>query len=143
MAITYLSFVALFPEFNDSSAYNQATINAWIEQAYANLNPRGLRAQLDLAAGLYVAHNVVLGKRETLAANGNQIVGETRGPVVAKSIGKVSVSYAPTASIDGAGIYNATSYGQRLWALLVAAASGPKYVPGRQRVFDPFNGRRW
>lgn len=143
MALTYWSFVGLFPEFSDQFAYTQGTIDAWIAQAYANLNPRGLRAQLDLAAGLYVAHNVVLGKRETLASGNGQIAGEVRGPVVSKSIGKVSVGYATTGSIDGAGIYNATSYGQRLWALLQAAASGPKYVPGPQRVFDPFNGRRW
>lgn len=133
MTIAYADFIGAFPEFSNATTYPQSSVDFWITQAYAQLNPGRLRSQLDLAAMLFTAHNVVLSAREAAAAAAGQIVGEVKGPVTAKAIDKVSVSFSDDTGLEGAGPWNFTTYGQRLYRMLKSYNSGPMYVPGRRR----------
>ena len=129
MAVTYDSFVAVFPEFSDATAYSQASVAFWIGQAAFQLNANRLRNSYDLAVMLFTAHNLVLGKRDARAAAGGGTPGQVSGPQSSKAVDKVSVSYDTGAvTYPGAGEWNATSYGQRLYRLLRAVGAGPVYV---------------
>lgn len=131
--IDYGQFIAAFPEFSDEGAFPQSGIDFWIGQAYASLNTRIMGAQGDLAVMLYVAHNIAMGSRNAAfgASSNPGAVGQTQGPITSKSVGPVSVSYDVNSTlIPGAGPWNATTYGQRLYKLLQTYAAGGLYVPG-------------
>lgn len=129
MTIVYADFIAAFPEFGNTALYPQTQINFWIPQAYRQLNAFRFGAEIDLAAMLFVAHNIVLSARESKSSAAGQVAGSVTGPMSSKSIGPLSISYSGATSIDGAGAYNYTSYGQRLYNLMRAYAAGPKWVP--------------
>lgn len=129
MAVTYTSFVAVFAEFADTSAYPQASVEFWLSQAPFQLNANRLRNSYDLAVMLFTAHNLALGRRDARSAAGGGIPGQATGPTSSKTVDKVSVSYDTGATTyDGAGEWNATTYGQRLYRLLRAVGAGPLYV---------------
>jgi len=136
MTIAYADFVAAFPEFSNAGTYPATQINFWIPQAYAQLNPRRFGVQIDLAAMLYVAHNVVLSARAQASANAGQVVGEARGLVASKSVGDVSVSYDTNSiATKDAGIWMSTVYGQRLYKMM-QTFGGPVYAVPRRRWTD-------
>lgn len=138
MTATYATFVAAFPEFANATTYPEAGVTFWLSQAYVQLNAWRFGTSLDLAAMLFAAHNIVLGAQAAAtAATASGIVGQASGPLQSKSVGPVSASYDTQAvATEGAGIYNATSYGQRLWKMMQVYCVGPAYVPGRRR-FGP------
>ena len=135
----YALLLATFPEFSNTELYPVTMVEAWITPAVEMMNSYRFGDQYNLAVCLYIAHQTVLSAREYLTSStGKQIVGETRGPVSGKTIDKVSVTYNnQAASVEGAGAYNSTSYGQRLYKLIQTFSSGPFYVAG------PRCGRVW
>jgi hypothetical protein len=134
IAAWYALFLGLFPEFSNIALYPVPMVEAWIVPAVEQMNSSRFGSQYNLAVALFIAHNVVLEARELKASqNGKTVVGEAYGPVASKSIDKLSVSYGTTASIDGAGAYNLTSYGQRLYKLIQSFSSGPFYVGAPRR----------
>lgn len=136
--IAYADFIMGFPEFSNGVLYPKTQIDFWIPQAYAQLNAYRLCGTLDLAAMLFVAHNVSLSAREAASASAGQVSAATSGPIASKSIGKVSVSYSSAGVIDGAGSWNDTIYGQRLYTMIRAFGAGPAYVRGPRRAFGPW-----
>lgn len=130
MTIAATDFTAAFPEFSNGTTYPLTQINFWIPQAYNQLNASRFGQTLDLAAMLFVAHNIVLSARDAATVNVGGIPGQATGPVNSKGVGQVHVGYdTPAMEIPGAGAWNATSYGQRLYRMMVAV-SGFDYVPG-------------
>lgn len=134
VTITHDQFVAAFPEFGNTTIYPTAQFDFWSSQAYLQLNAGRFGASLDLGAMLFVAHNIVLSAQATKsAASGGGAVAGTSGLVAAKAVDKVSVSYDnATATTAGAGLWNATVYGQRLYAMMRAFGVGPLYVANRR-----------
>lgn len=129
----YGLFLAQFPEFSNTALYPVSMVQAWVAPAVEQMNQYRFGDQYNLVVSLFIAHNVALSARELKASrSGNSVVGEAYGPVASKTIDKLSISYGATASIDGAGVYNLTSYGQRLYKLIQSFSSGPFYV-GRPR----------
>eukprot|EP01037_Dinobryon_pediforme_P023422 gene23422-24868_t len=123
MTVLYADFIAAFPEFSDATAFPASQINFWLAQAPNNLNARRLGKNYDLATMLYVAHNVVISAREVASAE-KGIPGTAPGLISSKTVGPVSVSYdAAGTAVEGAGAWNATSYGQRLYKMLQAMKS--------------------
>lgn len=136
------TFLEIFPEFAATST-NVATF--WIEQARAQLALGRLGANADLAVYLFVGHNLVLNQQDLDDAKNGALPGDTLGPIASKSAGGLSVTYdSGSIAMEGAGPYNATSYGQRLWKLLQAAAMGGVYaaIPNRPHVYGPLRGGR-
>ena len=126
MAVTLVSFRAVFPEFGDATKYPDPAVTFWLDQAGVTL-PQVIPAQqVDLITMLYIAHNLTLG---ALSASGGGGSGSF-APVSSKSVGSVSKSMDTSAVTSaGAGIWNGTSYGQRLFALLRGFVSGGFYRP--------------
>lgn len=130
MTLLYADFIAGFPEFSDTTKYPSSQFNFWAAQADVNVAPRRFQpAQLTLALCLFVAHNMALGAKAAADASVGKTVGEVTGSLSSKSIDKVSASYSPTTTIDGAGPWNATLYGQRFYQLLQGVNTA-MYVPG-------------
>ena len=124
-------FIAVFPEFT-GTATNTA-IDYWLSQAGLQLNQRLFGDNFDLASMLFTAHNLALGMQEAKVAAKGGIPGDALGPISSKSVGGVSISYdAGGIAIPGAGAWNATSYGQRLYKMMQAAACG-----GVMRAYRP------
>lgn len=121
----YDLFLGQFPEFSNTATYPANMVEAWIVPAVEQVDQCRFGSQYNLGVCLFIAHNVALA---TKGAKGGGMVG----PVVSKSIDKLSVSYGTTTAIEGAGIYNLTTYGQRLWKMMQTFNSGPFYV-GRPR----------
>lgn len=144
--ITYATFIATFPEFNAPATYPQAQVEIWIPIAYAQLNANRFGASLDLAAMLFVAHNIIFSARAARETARNIVAGQATGPKNSASVDKASVGYDTGAvAIEGAGEYNYTSYGQRLYKMMQRFCSGPLYAPGPRRLTNPYfnTGRRW
>jgi hypothetical protein len=111
--------------------------------AYGAANRLG--KNLDLAVMLFAAHNLALGEVNARAASRGKTFGAAPAPMTSKGAAGLSASYdTALTSTSGAGIYNATSYGQRLWKLLESAAMGGFYVapPPRRNVFGYGRWRR-
>ena len=133
----YSLFVTVFPEFSSAST---PAISFWLAQAPLQLNSRMFGANFDLASMLFVAHNLALGLQEEKTASKGGTPGDALGPVSSKSVGGVSISYdAAGIAIPGAGAWNATSYGQRLYKMMQAAACGGIVRASRQSL-GPFVG---
>lgn len=83
---------------------------------------------------LFVAHNLMLSAQaKRSATNGGGVVSASSSLVASKAVDKVSVSYDTTATTTaGAGLWNATVYGQRLYAMIRACGSGLLYFPNKR-----------
>lgn len=142
--ITPAQFQANFAQF---AAVPTAAVQFWLTQAYSQLGAWALCNQLDYAAQLFTAHNLVLQARATAEGQSGGQAGTGVGMIGSKSVGGAAISYdnaATTSSTEGAGIYNATLWGQLLWPLLRGAQAGPKYHPGNDPFFrDPPIPGRW
>jgi hypothetical protein len=126
MAVTTASFRAVFPEFADTTKYPDPAVTFWLDQAGVTLPQSVPAGQLDLATMLYIAHNLTLG---ILSASGSGGAGSF-APVSSKSVGPISKSMDTSAvTSTGAGVWNGTAYGQRLWALLRGFVTGGFYRP--------------
>ncbi len=126
MAVDPNTFLAVFPEFDDTSKFPEAAVNFWVVQAKALFPVGRYGDQADLVVMLYVAHSLTLGA----ASKANGGGAGSLAPVSSKAVGSVSKSY-DTGSVNSAdaGVYNGSAYGQRLWALLRGFASGGFYRP--------------
>src|ERR1700719_2846942 len=93
MTIAATDFITAFPEFSNNAIYPLSQINFWIPQAYNQLNADRFGTSLDLAAMLFVAHNIALSAREASTVNVGGIPGQATGPVNSKGVGQVHVGY--------------------------------------------------
>lgn len=140
--ISAAQFIAAFPEFNSSPT---TSISFWLAQAYSQLDGYRLGVQTDYAAMLFAAHNISLGNQAAMAgAASGQAIGGIAAPIQSKTVGPVSAAYDTTVvSIEGAGQWNATSYGQRLYPLLRGASLGGTYVGAPRKCEWPPTFRPW
>lgn len=115
-----------FPEFANATTYPDATVNFYIGLATAMVNPDVWVDQADYGIALFVAHHLVLATRESKAAAVGQIPGKSiQGITASKSVDKVSVSYdASSVRYEGAGFWNATSYGIQFFRLIRIFGAG-------------------
>lgn len=140
MTVTVSSFRTAFAEFTDSTVYPDATVQLWINEAANLLDQSSFGASIDLATMLYVAHNVTLSARDNKVVNVGGIPGGVTGPTSSKSVDKVSANYDTAAvTYKDQGVYNSTSYGQRLWQMMRAFCT-PLYVPSGRQGFPLING---
>lgn len=142
MTATYQSFVTLLPEFKHTALYPTEQVQEWLNFANTTFSWRRLGDQFDVAVMMFTAHNLVLSAQAASRPGGN--AGSVSGPLVSKSVGALSASYDVEAIITkGAGIYNATTYGMRLLAILKVAAVGGFYVAPRRLGGPNWSGGRF
>ncbi|MFG1417179.1 DUF4054 domain-containing protein [Xanthobacter sp. V0B-10] len=131
--VDYATFVAVFPEFASPATFPEAQVAFWLGQAPNQLSARRFGANFELACMLFAAHNLALGAKDAKAAAFGGVGGGASGVTSSKTVDKVTVSYDTGATtIAGAGAWNATSYGTRLYKMIQAANTGPYYIPNRR-----------
>ena len=139
MTVTPTTLRALFPEFTDTTAYPDPTINAWIPIASQFVGEDRWGDSTDLGITLYVCHHLSIGRRAVKQAAMGGIPGTSVGVLNNKSVDKVSTGYDTTlATEQGAGFWNQTTYGTRFWHLTQIFGAGPVQcnTPG----YDPTGG---
>jgi hypothetical protein len=129
--ISVLQFREDFPEFRDPSVYADSQVALYANLAAKLFDARRWADLLDLGIELYTAHNLVLDALAVKSARNGGIPGTAGGILSSKSVGSASVSYDTGAGTeDGAGSYNLTIYGRRLWRLIRLAGMAPTQVTG-------------
>lgn len=119
MTITAAQFRLDFPEFADDAKYTAAMVEFWLRLAAVRLNAQRWVDLLDFGTELFVAHQLVLATKNLKTA------GVQVAPVSSKSVDKVSVSYDTSGvTLDNAGHWSSTNYGQQFWQLLQMAGAG-------------------
>ena len=116
MTVTASSFRTMYPEFVSTDTYPDATINVWlpIAEQFVNGTEWGWNDNADLGVCLVLAHFLSLGQRNILASGKGGIPGSNVGAVASKSVGGAAISYnTALTAVEGAGEWNATTYGQR------------------------------
>jgi Protein of unknown function (DUF4054) len=135
--ITPGQFQQDFPEFANRSTTN---VQFWLTKAYSQLNAFSLGLQLDFAAELYAAHFLTLQFAAQQTSQNGGGGGQSAGMTASKAVGGASIAYdTGSTAIEGAGMWNATFYGQTLYPILRGASAGPIYDPGPDPFFE---GRR-
>lgn len=143
MTITPANLRSNFPEFSSVIKYPTDCIQFWLDFAYSMLNSHRWGDQLDMAAQLYAAHQMVLERRALDESKVGGTPGQSTGVISGKSANGISVSFdTSTASETRAGHWNLTVYGIRLYRLIKIFGMGPAYVGGAN--FSPlFNSGAW
>ncbi|HWI02388.1 MAG TPA: DUF4054 domain-containing protein [Acidimicrobiales bacterium] len=116
MAVTPESFRAAFPEFADPTKYPDALVARKITFAVKLTNAARWGDLHDEGVELYAAHELTLATRKP---------GNVVGVVTAKKVDKVGANYdAGSVAEEGAGQWNATTYGQRYIRLARMVGAG-------------------
>jgi len=120
------AFRQAFPEFIDPEAYPDFAMNFWADVAARSLRPDRWDDLLTHGTQLFVAHHLVLGKRNEITADAGGVPGEVKGIVASKTVDKASASYDTKAvTSENAAFWNQTTYGQAFWRLVRMAGAGP------------------
>jgi hypothetical protein len=124
MSLTPAQFRLDFPEFSNPIQFQDSLITFWINNAANLINTCRWDTLATLGTELLVAHNLVLSARDQASAVAG-VPGEMTGPVSAKAVDKVSVSFdTNAAALPNAGDYNLTVYGVRFLRLARMIGSG-------------------
>lgn len=125
MSFSYSDFTAAFPEFSNTVAYPEASFSFWQGIAALRLPPDRWAELLDHGSMLFIAHNMAVQRRNAKAAAKGSALGQVEGPTTAKSIDKLSKSQdASAVTVEGAGDWNATTYGIQFWQLAQMIGAG-------------------
>ena len=118
-----------FPEFEDAGIYPDAQVTFWLTVAENLVNRVRWGGLADQGVELVTAHHMVLARRDELATSVGSVPGLMTGPQSRKSVDKVSASYdTGSATVDGAGFWNLTTYGVRYVSLARLFGAGGMQV---------------
>lgn len=128
--VTALQFRLDFPEFSNQATFPDSQVAFWAMVAAKLCNPQRWRSMLTVAMELFIAHNVALERLAVIGASTpGGIPGISRGIVASEAAGAVSVSYDTSGAAElGAGHWNLTTYGQRLYRMAMMFGAGPIQV---------------
>jgi hypothetical protein len=125
MVQTVAAFRAMWPEFGDTSVYPDVAVTTFLGLGYDFLNPEKWRSALDFGVGLYTAHQLAIRAQAVAAANVGGVPGTQGGVLASKAVDKVSAGYDVAAgTYEGAGYWNRTTYGVRLWDMVLMFGAG-------------------
>lgn len=142
MTITVSQFQLDYPEFGNVTTYPNPLVQFWLNFAYSMLSPTRWGNQLDIAAELYVAHNLALEARAQREAANGAIPGGSVAVLSNKSVDKVSAGYDVGSSTEAkGGHWNLTIYGTRLYRMMKMFGAGPITIGGG--VAPPLSGLAW
>lgn len=126
MTVTRDSFRATFPEFGSAIRYPDEQVDFWLVVATKLVNVGRWGDLADLGVSLILAHNLVLAGQASKQAAFGKAPGVTQGILSSKSVDGVSAGYdVSTASEEGAGQWNLTTYGARFYRMSQQMGAGP------------------
>jgi hypothetical protein len=112
MTVTINTFRQNLPEFGATDLYPDAIVELYLNMAYQFLRPEAWHDNLDTGVTFFVAHNLVLYRREQTTGGSVNGVPGAYGVVSSKTVGSVSVSYdTHLGAIEGAADLNLSHYG--------------------------------
>lgn len=125
MSLTISTFRQVFPEFHDPGLYPDVVIEFYDTVALGLLDPTRWGANLLQGESLFVAHHLAMSARDAAVSQAGGVPGEVKGPVTAKGVDKVTVSYdAQAVALTDGGFWNMTSYGIRFLTYALQIGSG-------------------
>lgn len=128
--LNYATFTTDFPEFANSQ-YPQGWFNFWLTVGQKMLNDCAWQDLVYQGLALFIAHQMALQLRNVKAAAFGGDAGANSGPIASKGTDKVNVSYdTGSASIEGQGHYNLTTYGTQFIMLARMVGAGGAQVSG-------------
>lgn len=137
------AFRAAFPEFADKTMFPDESVTFWLAAASILLTNRWRNA-LGLATILFVCHNLALEAFNQQTANNGGIPGIGLGVVQSQAAKSVSISYdSGLAGEAGAGHWNLTNFGTRLYRLMMAFGAGPVQIGTGSFQGGFFNFSSW
>lgn len=114
-----------FPEFADTTAYPNGTVNFYLGLGVKLLPADRWQDVLDYGLELFTAHHLAIATRDQQTAAIGGVPGVMTGPQTSKTVDKVSVSYdTNAATYEDAGFWNMSSYGVRFWQLARMVGAG-------------------
>lgn len=130
------TFRSDFPEFSDSTAYPDAQVSYWLGIGSKMLRLDAWDELLGHGLELFTAHHLVLARQNAKAAAKGVVAGANSGPQSSKSVDRVSASYdTHSASIEGAGHWNLTTYGTQFIQLARMVGIGGAVAYGNGEVY--------
>jgi hypothetical protein len=116
MAITPTTFKTRFPEF---ASLTDARIQIFIDDAELELDEDRWGDLYDKGLSYLTAHLLYVGEQTSAGQ------GEGGGPLSTKAVGDVSLSFGSYLTADNkATAFNATSYGQEYYRLMIMVGMG-------------------
>jgi hypothetical protein len=107
-------FRSQFPEFQDTVTYPDQMIDVWAGLASAQVNSCRWGTQYTLGVSLYVAHELVMARRNVKASAAGGAPGTFGGVAINKTVGSVTAQYDPISTSEkDAGYWNLTNYGKQ------------------------------
>ena len=130
--MTPADFRAILPEFTDTTRWPDAQVSFWLAQGVLMLNEVRWGELLQQGLALYTAHQLALSDADRLGAASRIAPGTSApGVVSSQSVGGASISYDTTSATEqGAGHWNLTTYGTRYLHLARQVGTGPVQVAG-------------
>lgn len=120
----YADFIAVFPEFANTSVYPTARVNFWLSIAVNQINTDRWGALSNQGQALLTAHYLTIDAQNQNLAPG-RTVGEVDGLETASAVDGVSASTdVASITIVGAALYNKTTYGIQFWQLACMIGAG-------------------
>lgn len=125
MAVTVSDFRAAFPAFANTTRYATPMVTLWLNYVNKTLDAGRWGDLLDMGTMLALAHFLTVEmKAASTAQNGGSPGGV--GLLTSKSADGVSASYdVSSVTEEGAGFWNATSYGTRYYRMARMVGAGP------------------
>ena len=119
-------FRAAFPEFANTTAFPDASVNFWLGLGQSLLPHDRLTNMLDLATMLFIAHNLTVQAQASAAAANGAPPGMSRGLISSEAGPGVSVAFDTSSGIPiNAGHWALTTYGTRFLQLIRNRGRGP------------------
>jgi Protein of unknown function (DUF4054) len=130
VAVTTTTFRESFPEFTDTLVFPEPQVAFWITLAGKMVGVDRWGDLADYGVMLLVAHNLVTSAADVQASAMGGLPGNaSNGAISSQSAGGLSFSRdVSSASEQGAGNYNTTTYGTRYIRLARLVGAGPVQV---------------
>lgn len=131
MTVSVGSFRSDLPEFADATRYPDPAVTFWLGWAAKLINLDRWGDVFDLGVEMFVAHNLVIERRNLDAEQRGGVPGGQSMVIASSSVDKVSVSYDAGAGLNpGDGHWNLTNYGTRFIFMLKQMGAGPLVIEG-------------
>ena len=134
-AVTSGDFLAMYPQFSDPPV-PAAFLEMTLDRANASIQEVRWFSNRKFAVCLFVAHFCTMYLKTAAAAGGTPSavagLGESKGAVMSKSVGGVSVSYGSSESasdLTGYGSWKETVFGEQLATMAQMMGLGMMMVP--------------
>lgn len=128
-----------YPEFSDIGVYPESMVKFYLDWAYDMLNNRPTQdpnfcgipgpprwgIMLDRYAELWCAHSCAIEAQAKQTADAGGIPGYSTGAVSSETVGPIGVTYNASVGIEeNSGWFGLTSYGNRLFSMILMVGSG-------------------